>query len=316
MRIRKLLTLGLFLWVPLSACAGTGASSPTSSPFIASNQTGSVIAPEAITSPGASEAPTQTPPEPTWTPRPLAAQVDGMEITLAEYEAELAMYQEAAGRELTEKDQEIVLNDLIDQALLAKEAIRNGFELDDAALNERMEQLITKMGGNDVFETWMAQYNYDENTFGLALQRSLLAAWMRDQITSQTPKTAEQIHVRQILTFDQVEAENVLTQLNAGDSFDNLAVQYDPITGGDLGWFPRGFIPNTELEEAAFDLELNEYSPVIQTPAGFHILLVVERDPQHPLAPGALLVYQANAIQEWLETQRKQSDIKIFYPDS
>jgi hypothetical protein len=50
---------------------------------------------------------------------------------------------------------------------------------------------------------------------------------------------------------------------------------------------------------------------VIESPAGFHILQVLERDPQHPLSPDARLVLGTQAVSEWLASRRTQSQIEI-----
>ena len=106
-------------------------------------------------------------------------------------------------------------------------------------------------------------------------------------------------------------ARQVAEQLDAGARFADLAVLYDPNTGGELGWFPRGYLLEPELEEAAFSLEPGQFSDVIQTEVGYHILLVVERDPQHQLSPDAYLVMQENALQSWLAQKRAESDIVL-----
>jgi len=146
------------------------------------------------------------------------------------------------------------------------------------------------------------------------MERSINAALMRDEISAQVPDTAEQAHVRQVLFTNQVEADNALVGLEAGNIFDNLANEYDPITKGDLGWFPRGYVADAQLEEYAFSLEIDQYSPVFETPAGFHIITVVERDPQRPLETEARLMLQLAELEKWLEEQREQSDIEIFSP--
>ena len=64
---------------------------------------------------------------------------------------------------------------------------------------------------------------------------------------------------------------------------------------------------------AAFALQAGQYSDVIQTQAGYHILFVVERDPDHPLSPDALLTLQERAVADWLTQQRNKSTI-LFAP--
>lgn len=251
---------------------------------------------------------------PSATAVPLAATVNGYEVTIAEYQSELALYQAALGTELGSEDEQRVLNDLIDQALLAQAAGELGFGVDDNLLEERERQLVDQLGSEDALSSWMSQYQYDESSFRRALARAIGAAWMRDQILSAVPPTAEHIHAVQILLYDPDEAADVLAQLQAGNSFANLALEYDPVTGGDLGWFPRGYLPDPQLEEVAFNLTPGEFSQVIETLAGYHILQVLERDPQRALSPEAYLAHQAQTLATWLEMERSNSDIQVLLP--
>ena len=104
------------------------------------------------------------------------------------------------------------------------------------------------------------------------------------------------------------------SSLQSGADFMEQAKKYDPITGGDLGWFPRGYLDEPALEEAAFALQPGQYSQVIETDIGYHILYMVERDANHTLQPDARTALQRNSLQEWVSERRNQSEIQIFIP--
>jgi len=244
----------------------------------------------------------------------LAARVNGMEIGLAEYQAEIAMIQAAKGTELAPEDQKRALDNLIDQALLAQGANEKGFIVDEAMLQERISYLSNETGGEQAFQIWLTAYHYDEQSFQRALTRSIAAAWMRDQIAAATPLAVEQVHARQILLYNEDEAQQVYQQLKTGSKFVELALQYDPLTGGDLGWFPRGYLLDKKVEEAVFSLQAEQFSAVVESPAGFHLLQAIEHDPQHPLSAEARLVLQTQAITEWLAQRRSQSQVEITLP--
>jgi parvulin-like peptidyl-prolyl isomerase len=240
--------------------------------------------------------------------------VNGFEISLAEYQAELALYQAAKGTELAAEDKKRVLDDLIDQALLAQAAHEEGFSVDEALLQERTRALVEQLGSEQALKDWYSSFGYNQDSFRQALSRSIAAAWKRDQIAAALPKTSEQVHARQILLYTAEQANEVYQQLQAGNDFGNLALKYDPLTGGELGWFPRGYLPDRKLEEAAFALQPEQYSPVIESLSGFHILQVLERDPQRGLSPEAQLTLQAQAVAEWLAQRRSESQIEITLP--
>ncbi len=265
--------------------------------------------------PTSEPVPTQTePPQ-----LPLAVRVNGSGITQEEYTAELNRYQQVVGRELNAEDRQLVMDDLINQTLLAQAALKNGFSLSAAELQERLDRLADQTSSSTLAD-WLAANGYSEDSFRQQLTRAIEAAWMRDQIVSQVPQTAEQVHARQILLRSAAEAEQVLADLQAGapqqarENFDNLAKAADPLTGGDMGWFPRGFLFSPALEEAAFKLEPGQFSTVIQTLAGFHIISVIEKDPQHPLNPQARLALQEKAVQDWITAERQQSQIEKISP--
>jgi parvulin-like peptidyl-prolyl isomerase len=245
---------------------------------------------------------------------PLAASVNQQGISLVEFEAELNRYQQAAGRELNEADRQLVLDDLINQELLAQAGEAAGFSLDEATLQQRIDDLASQLGGEGVLQAWMQTYGYASGEFRFQLARAARAAWMRDQIIAQVPLTADQVHAQQILTRSADEANRALERLQAGRNFADLAKEADPVTNGELGWFPRGILFYPELDEAVFSLQPGEHTPVIKTLSGYHILYLIERDPQHPLDPQARLILQEQALQRWLAEQRLQSAIEILIP--
>jgi peptidyl-prolyl cis-trans isomerase C len=134
---------------------------------------------------------------------------------------------------------------------------------------------------------------------------------MRDKIISNVPSTAEQVHVQQILLYNQDKAQEFLAQLNGGADFSELAFKADPLTRGDLGWVPRGYLLNLQIEEAAFNLSVDQFSDVIATDVGFHIVRILARDPNRPLSPDALLALQELALRKWVEEQRSQANVVL-----
>lgn len=268
--------------------------------------------PPPTTSIMASSTPTQSQPSPT--PAPLAATVNGEAILLSDYQAELSRYQADVGTELATEDQQRVLNELIDQLLLAQAAAEAGFVVDETILQERYAGLVSQLGSDQALRDWMDANAYTEESFRRTLARSVAAAWMRDQIAAEVPTALEQVHIRQILLYNSEEADRVIAQLQSGEDFADLAALNDPAAGGDLGWVPRGYLLDAKLDEAAFSLQPGEFSAVIQTSAGYHILQVLEREPLLPLEFDARLVLQRRAVQDWLVARRGQSQIQVFTP--
>lgn len=259
--------------------------------------------------------PTATPVPPTATPEPMALTVDGEGVTVVEFKAELVRYksaQTALGKTVSDTDaSKAVIEDLIAQVLLARGATAAGFELTDTALQARVDALTTQLGGVDKLSAWESGHGYTDASFHTALRRSTEAAWMRDKIAGAVPSSADQVHAQQILIFNADEAQTVLAQLKGGADFNGLALKYDPNAHGDLGWFPKGYLLDPKIEEAAFSLQPGQFSDVIQTDIGFHIIKVLEHDPQHTLSPDAYLSQQEQALKNWVAQQRTQATVVL-----
>jgi peptidyl-prolyl cis-trans isomerase C len=309
MRLRRLqvILIGISLLPILLAACNKSSPVSTNTPAVGKSSETPFFTPE----------PSITPVPPTATPVPLVAVINGEGIPMAEFQAEITRLQASStitGTILASDTNTIVLNELIDQTLLAQAATENGYSVDDTLLQSRISALENQLGGTQALEDWQAAHGYSSEDFLRALKRSVGAAWMRDQIIAAVPETADEVHVMQILVPTSAEADKVYASLQSGKDFLDVAATYDPVTKGDLGWFPRGYLSEPTIEEAAFALQPGQYSEVIQTDVGFHILYLVERDPVHTLQPDARRALQVRVLQEWLSERRNHSEIQILLP--
>ena len=248
----------------------------------------------------------------------MAVRVNGEGITLADYQRELGLLQSAQKEEDMQVDAQTqktqVLDYLIDQILLSQSAASSGHLIEDANLQKRISDLASQLGGIDKLDQWKSSYGYDDPAFQRTLRQNMAAAWMRDQVAAQVGTTADQVHARQIRVNAEGEARSIQAQLQAGTDFTQLAGEYDPLTKGDLGWFPRGYLFQPTVEDAAFALQPGQFSAMIQTNIGYHFVLAIERDAQHPLSPDALLFLQHQAVSQWLKQKRAEAKIEILIP--
>jgi parvulin-like peptidyl-prolyl isomerase len=255
---------------------------------------------------------TPTSSQPAATLLPSALTVNGESITLDEFNAELTRYRAAGGSQADDQQAaQQVAEEFISQLLLAQGAQEAGFTLDDSALQARIDALIAKLGGADKLSAWQQAHGYADESFRVALRRQAAAAWMRDKIAATVPSTAEQVHIRQILLYNQTTAQNYWDQLQAGSDFDTVAAQIDPVTHGDIGWSPRGYLPEKSIEDAVFALQPGEYSAVIEDKVGFHILKLIERQTDRPLSPDQTLTLQTRALSEWIASRRQSSTVVL-----
>ncbi|MEW6179282.1 MAG: peptidylprolyl isomerase [Chloroflexota bacterium] len=300
------LIAGLWILFVLTGCTADGELTITPSP----------LSPDRTALPSALPTATATI---TPTPEPAALIVNNERISQREFEASLLQLQtadEELGNQRTDEERiRMVVEDLIEQTLLAQAARASGFTVSDEVLESRLQQIISEAGGQPAFEQWLSNMGYaDETVFRSALRRGIEAANQRNRLAESVPQQIEQVKARQILVRQRSTADALYRQLQAGADFATLAFQYDPLTGGDLGWFPRGFLTVPAVEEAAFMLQAGEYSGVIESSFGYHIIYVEERDENHPLSGEARMKLQESVIEEWLTQQRAAAQIEILVP--
>jgi hypothetical protein len=255
---------------------------------------------------------TETPAQPSPTPMPAAAIVNGERIPLAWFESELARYrlaQEALGQPIEDEAaaRAQVLNDIVDQVLLAQGAMQSGYSLSDSEVQARIDSLSQEVD----LPAWMAEWGYTEGDLFQALKLQMLAAYQRELIAAAVPESADQVRLQQIFAYTQDGANNALLSLNSGAEFDDVAFLYDPVAGGHMGWVPRGYLLIPAVEEAAFNLPVGQYSEVIESEIGYPIVMVLDRA-ERPLTQDARLTLQRKALHDWLEDQRSNSQIEIL----
>lgn len=245
--------------------------------------------------------------------------VNGEGIRQSSYEANLTQFQEAQAEfgnllEEGETAENRVIEALINRQILSQAARAAGFYADDSIVDARMQTLTEQAGGQDTLSSWMDRYGYTMTTFRIELALEIEAAWQRDQVTNTVPETAEQVNVRQIFFYDAYLASRAYDQLKAGATFENVAQANDPQNLGYLDWFPRGYLLYPELEVAAFSLPPGAFSEIIETEIGYHILFILDYDPNHPLSSDARLTLQTRVLEDWVAQQRGESLVEVFLP--
>lgn len=265
--------------------------------------------------------PSDTPP-PTPTPTETVAyyaSVNGFGIRQSSFDASLAQFQAALQThpELLpdgKTAEAVVLEALVQRALLALAAREAGFSTDQDMVETRLVELVNQAGGEEAFRSWLSTNGYTVETFLHELPLEIEAAWQRDQIAAAVPTSMEQIRARQIFFVDGFQATRAFNQLEAGIAFETIAQNNSPNDPGYIDWFPRGYLIYPELEETIFSLQPGQYSPVLETPAGYHIVYVLDRDPNHPLSPEVRLFLQQQVVEQWLAEQQAQSQVEIYAP--
>lgn len=269
-------------------------------------------------------AATNTPVPPTPTPTaPLAAVVNGEQIFLADYEAELARYesqQTVTSGEATSVGEQ-VLNALIERRLIMQAATAAGVTVAPEMVDQRLAELRTA-GDEATFQTFLQTNGWTEDEFRETLAIELTTSEMIARVTAGVPATMEHVRASYIQMDDQALAQSVLERARAGDDFAFLAEQnsVDRVTGvngGDLGFFKVGSLLVPEVEAAAFALQPGEISDLIAVTGEdgrtiYYIIKVTERDPNRELTTDDRYGLMQATFDEWLDSLWANAIIERF----
>ena len=170
--------------------------------------------------------------------------------------------------------------------------------------DENYANYIADLESINVQEEYLRQYIY----------YYLVAQKVQEKIAGEVPVEQEQVWGRHILVETEAEAQDVLTRLNEGEDWNDLAAEVSLDTsnnsnGGDLGWFARGYMV-APFEEAAFALPVGEISEPVETDYGWHIIQVIAHETR-PMSADDYAYAQESAYNEWLTEAKESKNIKI-----
>lgn len=204
-----------------------------------------------------------------------------------------------------------ILDQIMGQKLLLNQSRLDSIEVSDAEvenqLNARIDRILGYMQGDlRQFESYYGQtVNEVKDEFREDLRNQILTDRMRNNIVAgitvtpsevkaffdEIPKDSlpyfnSEVEVGEIAIFPKIndeqrnlaikQLEEIKQRIENGEDFADLARKFsnDPGSGragGDLGWTTRGkFVP--EFEAAAYNLDVNELSDIVESEFGFHLI--------------------------------------------
>lgn len=199
---------------------------------------------------------------------------------------------------------------LIANELLLGEARKKGISFNDAQIGKSFEAFKAQIG-EERFTQELKAVGRTEND----IRRQLRDSMILDSLVKEMLKRSDTVSVAECQAFyknndslfaepgkvcarqimvavpaNAVEkdraaalrkAQELHTQLKGGKNFAELArlKSDDPNAknGGDLGWFKHGDLL-AQIDSAAFALKVNEFSGIISSPAGFHIIQKTDQE--------------------------------------
>jgi parvulin-like peptidyl-prolyl isomerase len=244
----------------------------------------------------------------------VVAQVNGVPIYRATLEREFERYQQNTTVTDARALRAQVLETLIEQEVIAQAAAELGVTVDDAAVDEEIQGLKNAAGSDEAWQAFLQQNGYTEAEMREAQRDSLLTRRVRDALLTDYSGLVEQVKARHILVRTEDTAQQVLTRLNEGAGFAELALEYSidstsNSSGGDLGWFTREELTDDALADVAFNLEPGQIAGPVRTSLGYHILQTVEKE-QRPIEQERLPLLAETIFNRWLFDRMQAADIE------
>ncbi len=208
------------------------------------------------------------------------------------------------------KIKEMALEQLIERELLYQESRNKGIEVDEAAVNSKIDALNKRFPGKDQFKKGLEKMNLTEAILKSQFRQGMAIQELIETQVAQKVKVSEQeikdyydghpqqfqqperVHAKHILIkvdpkaekSKKAEAKNkikkIQQRLKAGEQFSKLAEELSQCPsskkGGDLGYFRRGQMVKS-FEDVAFAMKPGEVSDIVETKFGYHLIKFVDK---------------------------------------
>ncbi len=234
-----------------------------------------------------------------------------------------------------------VLENLINRELLFQESQKTGIHITEEVIQDQLKSVKKRFPNQEEFEKALKQMKLTENDVKSQISRAMA---IRELINKQVIqkivipdresrifydthpddfKQPEQVRASHILAEVKPNADKskkskamekikkVQKQLGEGDEFAGLAKKYSDgpskTKGGDLGYFKRGQMVKP-FEDAAFALEPNQVSDIVETNFGYHLIKVLDKRPE------GVLPYEevAQRINTYLAKEKEKKEINVY----
>ena len=222
-----------------------------------------------------------------------------------------------------------MLNTLMREEIILKTAPHPPYDIrlsDDDV--EAFARSVAQAGGETMtdaeYQEWIRQQlnnsGFSEAEFLDLMRRNLTAQRLSEYLGERVERVAEQVLLQVILIPDARRAQTVAGRLNEGESFSDLAREFNPAalqdSEGEWGWFPRAGLP-PGMDYLAFDqLAVGEHGgPVpLPQPGGepvFAMVRVVDRVAAREVSDLALEAMKMRALDSWFAEERPLHEVSF-----
>ena len=249
-----------------------------------------------------------------------------------------------------EETRKTVLNRMVDTILVKQEAKRLNIVVKDSDVTNMINEMLkSRKMTMEQFKEMLAKDGFSLESYMEEAKDHLVRGRLANrEIRSKVMVTEqeigeyykqhreeyegrEQVKLRQIVILcpttapvekkreARAEIESIMARLKAGEKFEVLAAKYSPQLGGEMGFVEKGAMLQP-VEDAAFKLKVGEVSDIVESPAGFHIIQLLDRrgagikslqSVREEILNKLTLEKSEKKFEEWMTDLRKKSHIEI-----
>jgi foldase protein PrsA len=209
------------------------------------------------------------------------------------------------GQKLVAQIKQHSLDKLKGDAVVAQLASQKKVTVTDKQVNDLINQLYQRYGGKDTLLKTLNQiYGWNLNDLKSVVRKQLLAKNLQDKVTNDPAVDAQA----------KAKAQDVLKKIQGGLNFSDAAKQYsqasDAASGGDLGFFTKGQLPDNE-QAAAEALQPGQISDVLKTQYGYEIIMVTEKKDDGSIHAQHILIKTVD-FNEWFQQQLTKAKTNVY----
>lgn len=235
---------------------------------------------------------------------------------------------------------ELAVQQLIDRQLMLQEARRRGMSVADDDVDVAISDLRQRFPDLDNLALWMRERGLTDLSLINTLREDILAGRLRealvadievsqaqvrdyyDAMNGEVP-VGEEVRLGLITVDSQDMADEVLTALANGESFNSLGHRYATAPSGDTGWVDAATLP-LPLQQAVAEIDEGEAAgPVRKDDDEFVVVALAGRRVVNAtnikqvyaeLERRLLTGMRQAAVHQWLAEQRSKAEIEILMP--